>query len=73
MTAAKVIAVRTGAALCSIWLAGCSLSQPQSAEEFRNGVPNGIAAGATKDTFESIVHWHKWVHPSKGLRPNACP
>jgi hypothetical protein len=52
MTAAKVIAVRTGAALCSIWLAGCSLSQPQSAAEFRNGVPNGIAAGATKDTFE---------------------
>jgi len=52
MTTAKTIAVRTGAALCSIWLAGCGISAPQTAAEFRNGVANGIAAGATKDTFE---------------------
>src|SRR5215471_2679369 len=52
MTTAKTIAVRIGAALCSIWLAGCGISAPQTAAEFRNGVANGIAAGATKDTFE---------------------
>jgi hypothetical protein len=51
MTAAKTIAVRTGAVLCSIWLGGC-ISQPQTAAEFRNGVAIGIAGGATKDTFE---------------------
>lgn len=52
MTAAKSIAVRTGVALCSIWLVGCGISQPESAAEFRNGVANGIASGATKETFE---------------------
>jgi hypothetical protein len=46
MRAAKAI----GAALCSIWLAG--FSQPQTAAEFRNGAPNGIAPGAIKETFE---------------------
>lgn len=48
MKGAKAI----GAALCSIGLAGCGLSQPQTAAEFRNGAPNGIARGATKETFE---------------------
>ncbi len=53
MTAAKAIAVRAGAALCSIWLAGCAASiAPQTAAEFRNGVANGIAGGAIKETFE---------------------
>jgi hypothetical protein len=49
MTAAKAIAVRTGSALCSIWLAGCSISHPQSATEFRNAAG---AQTAAKDTFE---------------------
>jgi hypothetical protein len=48
MKAAKAI----GAALWSMWLAGCGLSQPQTAAEFRNGVANGIAGGATKEIFE---------------------
>jgi len=52
MTAPKAIAVRIGAVLWSIWLAGCGISQPQTAAEFRNGVANGIASGATKETFE---------------------
>ena len=52
MTAPKAIAVRIGAALWSIWLAGCGISQPQTAAEFRNGVANGIASGAAKETFE---------------------
>jgi hypothetical protein len=53
MTAIKTIAFKIGAAaLCSIWLAGCNLSAPQTAAEFRSGAPNGIADGATKETFE---------------------
>jgi hypothetical protein len=48
MKAAKAI----GAALWSMWLAGCGLSQPQTAAEFRNGGANGIAGGATKEIFE---------------------
>jgi hypothetical protein len=50
MTAAKAIAVRTGAALCSVWLAGCGISHPQTAAEFRSAVAG--AQSATKDTFE---------------------
>jgi len=50
MTVAKAIAVRTGCALCSIWLAGCSISQPQSAAEFRSAAA-GCADGCN-DTFE---------------------
>jgi len=72
-TAPKAIAVRTGAVLSSIWLAGCGLSQPQTAAEFRNGVANGIASGATRKPSRSIVRWRRWVHPSNGLRLNACP
>src|SRR5262245_13355817 len=50
MTAAKAITVRTGCALYSIWLAGCSISQPQSAAEFRSAAAG--AQTAAKDTFE---------------------
>jgi hypothetical protein len=53
MTAARAIAARTGAALCSIWLAGCGASTaPQTAAEFRDGVSNGLGGGAIKETFE---------------------
>src|SRR5262249_4469944 len=50
MTATKGVAVRTGAALCSIWLAGCVISPPQTAAEFRSAVAS--AQTATKETFE---------------------
>jgi hypothetical protein len=68
---AKSIAVRIGCALCSIWLAGCTISQPQSAAEFR--IAAAGAQTAAKDTFEVNRPLSQWVHPSKGLRLNACP
>jgi hypothetical protein len=52
MTAAKRNAVSAGLALCSVLLAGCGLSQPENAADFRNGVANGLYSGATKETFE---------------------
>jgi hypothetical protein len=36
--------------LCTLWLAGCGISHPQSAAEFRSAVAG--AQSATKDTFE---------------------
>jgi len=50
MATAKAIAVRIVCALCSIWLAGCSISHPQSAAEFRSAAAG--AQTAAKDTFE---------------------
>jgi hypothetical protein len=50
MTGAKAIAVSTGAALCSIWLAGCGISAPQTTAEFRSA--GAGAQMATRDTFE---------------------
>lgn len=43
-------AVKATAALCTLWLAGCGISHPQTATEFRSAVAG--AQTATKDTFE---------------------
>jgi hypothetical protein len=41
---------RVAGAVCTLWLAGCGISHPQSAAEFRSAVAG--AQSATKDTFE---------------------
>src|SRR5262245_11065464 len=43
-------ATQSAVVLCALWLAGCGVSHPQTATEFRTAVAGAYTA--TKDTFE---------------------